>query len=78
LLLEPVGSVRDNLNRAERLGWIRSAEDWAELRLLRHRMVHEYVCDAQELVDALRAAHEGVGDLVAAAGNLATRAREPA
>ena len=32
-LLEPVGPVLDNLNRAERLGWIRSASDWAELRL---------------------------------------------
>ncbi len=37
-LLEPVGSVLDNLNRAERLGWIRSASDWAERRLLRNRM----------------------------------------
>ena len=37
-LLEPVGSVLDNLNRAERLDWIRSASDWAERRLLRNRM----------------------------------------
>lgn len=74
-LLEPVGSVLDNLNRAERLGWIRSASDWAELRLLRNRMVHEYVRDMQELVDALQAAHSGVADLTAAASILAERAR---
>lgn len=43
--LEPVGSVLDNLNRAERLGWVRSAADWTRLRLLRNRMVHEYVRD---------------------------------
>lgn len=65
-MLEPVGSVLDNLNRAERLGWVRSASEWAELRLLRNRMIHEYVRDAQELVDALQAAHRGVPDLMAA------------
>lgn len=75
-LLEPLGSVLDNLNRAERLGWLRSASDWAELRLLRNRMVHEYVRDAQELVDALLAAHGGVEDLTAAAAAMAGRARE--
>jgi hypothetical protein len=75
MLLEPVGSVLDNLNRAERLGWIRSASEWAELRLLRNRMVHEYVRDLQELVDALQAAHSGVADLTAAASVLAERAR---
>ncbi len=76
VMLEPVGSVLDNLNRAERLGWVRSASEWAELRLLRNRMVHEYVRDAQELVDALHAAHRGVTDLIAAAAAIAQRARE--
>jgi hypothetical protein len=75
-LLEPVGSVLDNVNRAERLGWLRSASDWAELRLLRNRMVHEYVRDPQELVDALLAAHRGVADLVASAAAMAGRGRE--
>ena len=75
-LLEPVGSVLDNVNRAERLGWLRSASDWAELRLLRNRMIHEYVRDAQELVDALQAAHRGVPDLTAATSAMVQRARE--
>jgi hypothetical protein len=74
-LLEPAGTVLDNLNRAERLGWVRSAADWAELRLLRNRMVHEYVRDAQELVDALLAAHHGVADLIAAASTMSARGR---
>lgn len=78
VLLEPVGSVLDNLNRAERLGWIRSASDWAELRLLRKGMVHECVRDMQELVDALQAAHSVVADLTAAASVLAERARSTA
>jgi hypothetical protein len=73
--LEPVGTVLDNLNRAERLGWVRSAPDWAELRALRNRMVHEYVREPQDLVDALNAAHVGVADLVSAAQTMSTRAR---
>ena len=72
-LLEPTGSVLDNLNRAEKLGWARSAGDWAALRLLRNRMVREYVSDAAILADALNAAHAGVPDLVAAASTMAAR-----
>ena len=75
-LLEPMGSVLDNLTRGERLGWICSAADWAALRQLRNRMVHEYVRDAAELVDALQAAHRGVPDLAAAASSMAARVRE--
>ena len=74
-LLEPQGSVLDNLNRAERRGWIRSSADWAELRMLRNRMVHEYVRDRQQLVDALNAAHAGVEDLVNAAELMSAQAR---
>ena len=66
-LLEPQGSVLDNLNRAETLGWVRSAADWAALRLLRNRMVHEYVDDPELLAEALNAAHQGVPDLLNAA-----------
>lgn len=73
--LEPVGTVLDELNRAERLGGVRSASDWAELRLLRNRMVHEYVREPQDLVDALNAAHEGVADLVNTAQVMSVRAR---
>lgn len=73
--LEPLRSVLDNLNRAERRGWIRSSADWAELRTLRNRMVHEYVRDRQQLVDALNAAHSGVADLVNAAALMAAQAR---
>ena len=74
-MLEPVGSTLDNLYRAERLGWVRSAGDWAELRLLRNRMIHEYVEDPAELADALQAAHRATADLKAAAAALADKAR---
>ena len=57
------------------LGWVRSAGDWAALRLLRNRMVHEYVSDAAILADALNAAHAGVPDLVASASAMAARVK---
>jgi hypothetical protein len=57
---EPLGPAIDNLMRAERLGWLRSADDWLEVRRLRNRMVHEYVRDAGELAEALNRAHAAV------------------
>ena len=75
--LEPVGSVLDNLNRAERLGWIRSASDWAEIRQLRNRMVHEYVRDPAVLVEALQAAHRAVPDLAEAASRMSALVQGP-
>lgn len=74
LSLEPVGTVIDNLNRAERLGWIRSVSGWARSRVQRNRMVHEYVEDMQLLADSLNAAHAGVADLLAAATVMAAMA----
>ena len=70
-LAEPVGPAIDNLNRAERLGWIHSVEVWIEVRRLRNRMIHEYVRDAAELAAALTAAHEAVPQLAAAATAMA-------
>ena len=74
-MLEPVGSTLDNLYRAERLGWVRSASDWAELRLLRNRMIHGYVEDPAELADALQAAHRATADLAAASVATAEQVR---
>jgi hypothetical protein len=59
-LAEPVGPAIDNLNRAERLGWIGSVEQWLMVRRLRNRMIHEYVRDDAELAAALSAAHAAV------------------
>ena len=76
-LAEPVGPAIDNLNRAERLGWIHSVEVWIEVRRLRNRMIHEYVRDAAELAAALTAAHEAVPQLVAAATAMAALVKVP-
>lgn len=54
---EPVGSVLDNLDRAEKLGLLESSQSWVEARALRNRMVHEYVRNPAALAEALNEAH---------------------
>lgn len=61
---QPTGPVIDNLNMAEKWGWINSAQGWLSLRLLRNKMVHEYIKDPAVLSDALNAAHDSVPDLI--------------
>jgi len=63
-LAEPVGAAIDNLDRAEKLGLLNSADEWLASRKLRNRMVHEYVRDAAELADALNQGHVLVPVLV--------------
>ena len=58
--LEKTGSQLDNLLRAEKLGWIESTQSWVELRELRNRLVHEYIESADDLLDALHQALQGV------------------
>lgn len=67
-------SAIENLDRAEKLGWIASADHWMSLRKLRNQMVHEYVEDPVVLADALNLGHESVPALCAAAGTLAAAA----
>lgn len=55
------------LNRAEKLGWLPSTDDWLRLRQLRNRMIHEYVKAPALLCDALNAGHAGVAMLIEAA-----------
>ncbi len=74
-LAEPVGPAVDNLDRAEKLGWLPSADAWIAARKLRNRMVHEYVRDAGELAEALTEAHALVPLLVALAHRLASVCR---
>lgn len=69
------GPVIDNLNLAEKWGWIRSSQDWLSMRLLRNKMVHEYIKDPAVLSDALNAAHDSVPELVASAERLLQEAR---
>jgi len=58
--LEKTGAQLDNLLRAEKLGWIESTQSWIELRELRNRLVHEYLESADDLLNALQQALQGV------------------
>lgn len=67
---EPRGAAIDNLDRAERLGWIDSTEAWFTARRLRNQMIHEYIEDRRLLLDALRAGHAFVPTLIMTASRL--------
>ena len=67
---ERPGPFIDNLNAAERQGWVGNAAAWFELRRLRNQMIHEYVEDLTVLADALNATHEGVPMLRASASTM--------
>lgn len=56
----------DNLDRAERLGFIDSVDEWFVLRKLRNQMVHEYIEDPEILANALTSGHAAVPVLVSA------------
>ena len=46
---ETISANIDNLDKAEKLGVLESADRWFEIRQLHNRMVHEYVDDIQLL-----------------------------
>jgi len=64
---EKAGAVIDNLDRAERLGFIPSVDDWLTIRKLRNQMVHDYIEDLVVLTDALTAGHSYVSQLTQSA-----------
>lgn len=64
---EKASSTLDNLDRAERLEFLGSAEEWMAIRKLRNQMVHEYDEDPSLLADALKSAHAFVPDLISSA-----------
>jgi len=66
-LAETPGPAIDNLDKAEKFGFIASADAWMEMRRLRNQMVHEYIEDMVILSSALRSGHAFVPELVAAA-----------
>jgi hypothetical protein len=53
-LAEKTGPAIDNLDRAEKFGFIESTDVWLEMRKLRNQMVHEYIEDLAVLSSALR------------------------
>jgi hypothetical protein len=64
---EQAGAVIDNLDRAERLSLLTSADRWFAMRELRNQMVHEYIEDPAVLASALQSGHDFVPELLATA-----------
>lgn len=73
-LLEALGENRailiDRLDKAEKLGWIQSSDQWMAIRQLRNQMIHEYIEDPNVLANALQTGHDYVTELLSAARNM--------
>lgn len=67
---ETTAAMIDNLDKAERLDLIDSADDWLAMRKLRNQMVHEYVEDPEILASALQSGHGFVATLVGTANRM--------
>ena len=67
---EKTGPVLDNLNKAEKYGWLQSAENWLLARQLRNKMVHEYIEDPAILAEAINSAHSFIPLLISFAEQL--------
>ncbi len=67
---EKSSAAIDNLDRAERLGLLNSADEWMTMRSLRNQMVHEYVEDPVVLTSALQTGHAFVAALIATANKM--------
>ena len=70
---EPVGTALENLDRAEKLGLVQSADAWISVRKLRNQLVHEYVGRMDILHDALFQANDQVGLLAFTTDQLVER-----
>ena len=67
---EQQATVMDNLDRAERLGWLSSADQWQAIRRLRNQMVHDYIEDLKILTSSIVTAQGFVSMLTEVAQNL--------
>jgi len=73
--LEKTGSQLDNLLRAEKLGWIESAQTWIEMRELTNRLIHEYIETPSDLLSALKQALQFVNILIETQSRMANYAK---
>lgn len=75
-MAERRGVAIENLDRAEKLGWLDSTDVWLDIRKLRNQMVHEYIEDLTILSSALNTGHQFVPVLIDTANRLAHQARQ--
>ena len=55
---ERTGAAIDNLDKAEKLGLLASADEWMMIRQIRNQMVHEYIEAPEILANALQTAQK--------------------
>lgn len=70
VLGERPAAIIDNLDRAERLGFIDSADEWMSIRSLRNQMIHAYIEDPLILLSALQTGHNYVPKLEQVVNNI--------
>lgn len=75
---ENPGAVIDNLDRAERLDILDSADEWLAMRKIGNQMAHEYIEDLDVLTSALLTGHAYVPVLIATADAMLTEAEQRA
>jgi hypothetical protein len=66
----------DRLARLEQLGWLPSADEWAELRRIRNEFAHDYPASAEEKAERLRLALVAARRLLEIFAFLETRLRQ--
>ena len=65
-----------NLDRAERLGLIKSTDEWMAMRNIRNQMVHESIEDLNVLTSALLTGHAFVPALISTATTITSEAEK--
>ena len=76
VLGERPAAIIDNLDLAERLGFVDSADEWMSIRSLRNQMIHEYIEDPLILLSALQTGHNYVPKLEHVANNMLNEIRQ--
>ncbi len=70
VLGEKPSTAIDNLDKAEKLGWLNSSDEWMTIRQLRNQMVYDYIEDLTVLQTALQTAQLAVPMLLKTTQNL--------
>jgi len=73
---ESASALLMNLDKAEKYGWLTSAEQWIALRQLRNKMIHEYIEDTDIFYSALLTAHNNLNLLNDFAAHLTQQVAE--
>ncbi len=67
---EQVGAAIDNLDKAEKLGLLSSADEWMAIRQTRNQMIHEYMESPEVLASAMNTANRFQPEMIRFAHNL--------